>query len=142
LSVSVPPDLAEDLDAMVAERGLQSRSQAVTDMVRQELVRYRAAHGVATLAGTITVVYRNVGTNVRTRITQIQAEYLREVITSQHVFLEDEHGLEVLLVQGPAKRLRTLRDQLLACRGVEQAELAFTAALLPPLHRLPRRRGQ
>lgn len=126
---------------MVAGRGLQSRSQAVTDMVRQELVRYRAAHGAATLAGTITVVYRNAGTNVRTRITQIQAEYLREVITSQHVFLEDEHGLEVLLVQGPAKKLRTLRDQLLACRGVEQAELAFTAALLPPLHRVSRRRG-
>jgi len=130
----VPPDLALDLDQMVADRGLQSRSQAVTEMVRHELVQHRAAHGRSTLAGTITVVYQNAGNNVRTRLTQIQREYLQEIITSQHVFLENEHSLEVLLVQGPSKTLRELCNQLMACRGVEQAQLTFTAALLPPLH--------
>jgi len=119
---------------MVAERGLPSRSAAVADMVRHQLIRHRTALGTAIVSGTITVVYDNTGNNVRTRITRIQREYLKEVISSQHVFLEDDHSLEVLLVQGPGETLKALCDALTACRGVEQAELAVTAALLPPLH--------
>jgi CopG family nickel-responsive transcriptional regulator len=132
-SVSLPPSLAADLDAMVASRGLPSRSAAVAEMVRSQLVRHRTALGHGTLAGTITLVYRNSGT-VRSRIAGIQRKFLKETITSQHAFLENDYSLEVLLVQGPADTLRDLCNELTKCRGVEQAELTFTAALLPPLH--------
>jgi CopG family transcriptional regulator, nickel-responsive regulator len=133
-SVSLPPDLASDLDAMVASRGLPSRSSAVAEMVRRQLVRHRVQLGRGTLAGTITLVYKNAGNSARTRLTEIQRKYLKETISSQHVFLEDDHSLEVLLVQGPGDVLRDLCNELASCRGVEQAELALTATLLPPLH--------
>jgi CopG family transcriptional regulator, nickel-responsive regulator len=42
--------------------------------------------------------------------------------------------LEVLLVQGPAVRLKQLCDALRAIRGVQQLQLVTTTALLPPLH--------
>jgi CopG family nickel-responsive transcriptional regulator len=70
---------------------------------------------------------------VRHQLAQTQAEYLKEVISSQHVFLEDDQSLEVLLVQGPA-RLRDLCDALRKVRGVQQLRLFTTTALLPPLH--------
>jgi CopG family nickel-responsive transcriptional regulator len=50
------------------------------------------------------------------------------------VFLEDDQSLEVLLVQGPADRLRSLCDDLRKIRGVQQIKLVATTALLPPLH--------
>jgi len=56
------------------------------------------------------------------------------VISSQHVFLEDDQSLEVLLVQGPADRLQALCDELRKIRGVQQIKLVATTALLPPLH--------
>ena len=130
----MPQDLAEDLDEMVQSRGLPSRSGAVAEMVRLQLTRHRASLARGRLAGTITLVYENTGNSVRTRITRIQRRYLKETITSQHAFLEDDHSLEVLLVQGPALTLRSLCDELLACRGVQQAELTLTSRLLPPLH--------
>lgn len=133
-SVSLPHDLATQLDAMVGERGLPSRSLAVAEMVRRQLVRHRLAIGDQTVAGAVTVVYRSSDANLRAQILRIQRRYLDETISSQHVFLEADHGLEVLLVQGPGQRLRALCDELLACRGVEQAELTATGALLPPLH--------
>ena len=133
-SVSLPPSLAADLDAMVESRGLPSRSAAVAEMVRSQLVRHRTALGQGTLAGTITLVYRNSGGAVRSRIAGIQRRFLKETITSQHAFLENDYSLEVLLVQGPADTLRDLCNELTKCRGVEQAELTFTAALLPQLH--------
>lgn len=134
LSVSLPPALAADLDRMVAARGLPSRSSAVAEMVRMQLTRHHATLGCERMAGTITLVYDNSGANVRARVMQIQQRYVKETITSQHAFLEDDHSLEVLLVQGPGETLRALCDELAACRGVEQADLTLTAALLPPLH--------
>jgi CopG family nickel-responsive transcriptional regulator len=71
---------------------------------------------------------------VRHQLAQTQGEYLKEVISSQHVFLEDDQSLEVLLVQGPARRLRDLCDALRKVRGVQQLRLFTTTALLPPLH--------
>jgi CopG family transcriptional regulator, nickel-responsive regulator len=133
-SVSLPSSLAADLDAMVESRGLPSRSAAVAEMVRSQLVRQRAALGHGTLAGTITLVYRNSGGAVRSRVASIQRRFLKETITSQHAFLENDYSLEVLLVQGPADTLRDLCNELTKCRGVEQAELIFTSALLPQLH--------
>jgi CopG family nickel-responsive transcriptional regulator len=84
------------------------------------------------LAGTITLVYRGDRGRVRHQLAQTQADYL--VISSQHVFLEDDQSLEVLLVQGPAVRLKALCDALRGIRGVHQLELVTTTALLPPLY--------
>ena len=133
-SVSLPVGLAEDRDRMVDERRMPSRSAAVAEMIRSQLVAHRAAPGDQTLAGTVTLVYRDTGSDVRTRLTRIQRRFLKEVISSQHVFLEDDHSLEVLLVQGPGRVLQELRNELGGCRGVQQVELSITAALLPPLH--------
>lgn len=135
LSMSLPADLSRQLDAMVAERGLPSRSQLIAELIRNEL----AEHGATVrpddlLAGTITLVYRSDMGRVRHQLAQNQAEYLKEVISSQHVFLEDDQSLEVLLVQGPAVRLRNLCDALRRVRGVRQLRFFTTTALLPPLH--------
>ena len=135
LSMSLPAELSRQLDAMVEERGLPSRSQLIAELIRDEL----AEHGAALrpedmLAGTITLVYRGDMGRVRHQLAQTQGEYLKEVISSQHVFLEDDQSLEVLLVQGPARRLSELCDALRKVRGVQQLRLFTTTALLPPLH--------
>lgn len=135
LSMSLPAELSRQLDTMVEERGLPSRSQLIAELIRDEL----AEHGAALrpedmLAGTITLVYRGDMGRVRHQLAQTQGEYLKEVISSQHVFLEDDQSLEVLLVQGPARRLSDLSDALRKVRGVQQLRLFTTTALLPPLH--------
>jgi CopG family nickel-responsive transcriptional regulator len=86
------------------------------------------------LAGTITLIYRAESGRVRNALAQTQQAFLKEVISSQHVFLEDDRSLEVLLVQGPSERLAQLCDELRRIRGVQQIRLASTTALLPPLH--------
>lgn len=135
LSMSLPSELFRQLDMMVEERGLPSRSQLIAELIRHAL----AAHEATTrpdemLAGTLTIVYRGDRGRVRHQLAQTQAEYLKEVISSQHVFLEDDQSLEVLLVQGPAVRLNELCDALRRVRGVHQLQLVTTTALLPPLY--------
>ena len=87
-----------------------------------------------TLAGTLTLIYRAESGRVRQALAQVQAAFVKEVISSQHVFLEDDQSLDVLLVQGPTQRLQALCDALRKVRGVLQIKLVTTTALLPPLH--------
>jgi CopG family nickel-responsive transcriptional regulator len=122
LSISLPTELLTQLDAMIAE------------LIRHELADHSENQDGVVIAGTITLIYRAESGRVRHALAQTQLTYLKEVISSQHVFLEDDQSLEVLLVQGPAERLRNLCDDLRKIRGVQQTKLVITTALLPPLH--------
>jgi len=134
LSVSLPEQLLTELDVMVQERGLPSRSQMISELIRHALAEHGEKRTSAVLAGTVTLIYRADNGRVRQALARTQSEYIKEVISSQHVLLEDDQSLEVLLVQGPARRLRSLCDDFRKVRGVQQIELVTTTALLPPLH--------
>ena len=134
LSVSLPEQLLTQLDVMVQERELPSRSQMIAELIRHALAEHSEDRTNAVLAGTVTLIYRAENGRVRQALARTQSNYIKEVISSQHVLLEDDQSLEVLLVQGPARRLRALCDDLRKLRGVQQIKLVTTTALLPPLH--------
>ena len=134
LSISLPTDLLAQLDVMIEKRGLPNRSQTVAEMIRHELAEHSEGQPGEVIAGTITLIYRAESGRVRHALAQTQLAYLKEVISSQHVFLEDDQSLEVLLVQGPSEQLQRLCDDLRKIRGVQQIKLFATTALLPPLH--------
>jgi CopG family transcriptional regulator, nickel-responsive regulator len=134
LSVSLPAELFAELDAMVAERAVANRSQMIAELIRNALTEHNARERPETvLAGTVTLIYRAEAGRGRQALAQVQAGYIAEIISSQHIFLEDDQSMEVLLVQGTALRLQQLCDALRKIRGVQQVRLVTTSALLPPL---------
>jgi CopG family nickel-responsive transcriptional regulator len=134
LSVSLPSELLMQLDAMVEERALPSRSQMLAELIRHALAEHNHASSDAVLAGTVTLIYRAESGRAHHLLAQTQAAFITEVISSQHVLLEEDQTLEVLLVQGRTARLKALCDALRKVRGVQQVKLVITTALLPPLH--------
>jgi CopG family nickel-responsive transcriptional regulator len=134
MSVSLPNRLLVRLDAMVGERGLHNRSQMISELIRHAIAEHSEVRTNAVLAGTVTLIYRAENGRVRQAIAKTQSLYIKEVISSQHVLLEEDQSLEVLLVQGPALRLQELCDDLRRVRGIQQIKLVTTTALLPPLH--------
>src|SRR5512139_150581 len=104
LSISLPADLFSELDAMVAERAVANRSQMIAELIRAELAEHSARERPdSMLAGTITLVYRAESGRVRQAMAQVQLGYVAEIISSQHIFLENDQAMEVLLVQGTAQ---------------------------------------
>lgn len=143
LSMSLPAELLGQLDNMIVERGLPSRSQLIAELIRHALAEHEAAvRPTGILAGTVTLVYGGDRGAVRQQLAETQADFLKEIISSQHVFLEGDQSLEVLLVQGPADRLNELCDALQALRGVQQLKLFTTTTVLPPLHEQDRGSNQ
>lgn len=132
-SVSLPESLLDELDTMVARRGYASRSQAVAALARDGLVEYASQLGTESVAGTISLVYDHTQRGLQQRLAAIQHKYFLMVVTSMHVHLADHNYMEVLLVQGPARELQKLSDELVTCRGVKNGKLNLTASAMPPL---------
>lgn len=137
ISVSLPENLLLELDQMINERGYESRSQAITEMINSELAGHKTSYDETIMAGTINIVYDNSVMGVKQRISTLQHEYLDEVISSLQVNLVDRQTLEVMLVQGPALTLRMVADKVRACKGVLSGKLIMSTAILPPVHPLP-----
>ncbi|MGA0334207.1 MAG: nickel-responsive transcriptional regulator NikR [Kiritimatiellia bacterium] len=134
ISISLPSPLARELDRLVVSRGFHNRSQAIREMINQQLSQHAQISGTQVLAGTITLFYDDAKPRLRTRLAEIQRKHINEVISSQHVPLENNHTMEVLLVQGPGDTLRQIADELVSCKGVTTGGLNLTSSVLPPIH--------
>jgi CopG family nickel-responsive transcriptional regulator len=89
------------------------------------------------MAGTITIVYDESKGSLLQRLAELERNFIDEVISSLHVQLQDNHRIEVLLVQGPANQLKKIADKLMAIKGVKTGKLTLTSMIIPPLHPLP-----
>ncbi len=137
ISISLPEELLGQLDGMVVERGFESRSQAIADMIHQQLIEHRKDLGQDIMAGTINLVYDHSIPGVQKHLADLQHEYLAEVISALNVNLKQNSTLSVLLVQGPASKLKMIADRMITCRGVVTGKLLMSTAIIPQLHPLP-----
>ena len=141
ISVSLPESVFQQLDQLVAERGSESRSKAIADMVTHFALEHQEDKGETIMAGTITIVYDESKGNLLHRLAELERVYVDEVISSLHVQLQNNHRMEVLLVQGPARQLNVIADKLMALRGVKAGKLTLTSMIIPQVHPLPQKRG-
>ena len=125
-SLSMPADLARELDAMVKAKGYANRSQAVAELVRSRLVEHHAEAGDHEIAGTITLVYDHHQRNIQSLLTDIQHDHAAVLIATMHVHLDHHNCMEVLAVRGRADAVRQVADQLIAARGVKHGRLTVT----------------
>lgn len=137
ISVSLPENLVTELDQMVRQRGFESRSQAIADMINRQLTEHRKELGQDIMAGTINLVYDHSTAGLQKELRDLQHEYIREVISSLNVNLMHSQTLEIILVQGPAARLDMIANRMIASRGVISGSLLMSAAILPQVHPLP-----
>jgi len=121
IGVSLEGPLLKDFDRLVANEGYGSRSEAVRNLIREALVRRRWSRG-GHVVGTITFVYRHEIAMVTHRILHRQHEFLRFIRATAHMHLDAETCLEVLIVEGDARRISQLANRLKTVKGVLSAE--------------------
>jgi CopG family nickel-responsive transcriptional regulator len=113
---------------MVLKKGYPNRSQAIADMVREQLVSHYSHQGNEPVAGTITLVYDHHKRNIQTLLTDIQHDHNELIVATMHVHLDHDNCLEVLVVRGKAKAIEIIANELLTAKGVKQGKLTITQA--------------
>jgi CopG family nickel-responsive transcriptional regulator len=136
ISVSLPPDICSGLDGLVLKRGFESRSQALASIITEHLIEHSKDGEADVMAGTVTLFYNQKKNNLLSRLALLKRQHVAEVIGSLQVLLENDHIMEVIIIQGPSETLRTISDMFLTCKGVKGSKLTLTSTIIPQLHPL------
>lgn len=125
-SASLPHELMRQLDKMVSEKGYDNRSQAIADMIRDQLVEHHQHLGDGPIAGSITLVYDHHQRLVQERLTDIQHDHGECILATLHCHLDHHHCLELIAVRGLQSKVKKIADALIGARGVKHGKLVIT----------------
>lgn len=123
-SVSLEEELLKRFDDRIKEQKYRNRSEALRDLIREDLVE-REWQKNEKVAGTITLVYVHHKRGLVHRLTALQHEFHNMIISTQHIHLDHDNCLEVIIVQGEAHSLDQLTSKLKAVKGVKYGNLAM-----------------
>lgn len=126
-SISLPAELATQLERMTRQKGYENRSLAVADMIRAHLVEHQQQFGDKEIAGTITLLYDHHKQHVQATLTDIQHDHHQVIIATLHVHLDHHNCLEILAVRGQAGLIKRIADELIAAKGVKHGKLTVTS---------------
>lgn len=122
IGVSLEGPLLSEFDRLVRTEGYPSRSEAIRSLIRKALVeRRRATSGK--VVGSLTFIYRHDVGSVTHRLLHRQHDFLGTIRATAHTHLSEETCLEVLIVEGDARRISELSDRLKTVKGVLFADL-------------------
>ncbi len=124
--VSMEDDLLERFDELIGKRGYSSRSEAIRDLVRQELVKDEWTDPESDVIGTVTIVYEHHEHELANVLADLQHQYHDSIICTTHIHLDPHNCLEVVIVRGPSTKIKYIANALISTRGVKHGELCCT----------------
>ena len=125
--ISIDRDLLERFDREVVIKGYANRSEAIRDLIRNQLVERDWSGEEAEVAGTITLVYDHHVKGLTELLLELQHNYHHLILSVMHVHLTRDHCLEVLVIKGRACEARDVAGRLLGIKGVKHGKLTITA---------------
>lgn len=125
--VSIEEALLQKFDSLIRERSYNNRSEAIRDLIRNQLVETSWDAGEEEVAGTITLVYDHHVRGLSDVLTEVQHKYYDLILSTMHLHLDHHNCLEVLAVQGKASAARKVAESLLSVKGVKHGRLTITS---------------
>jgi CopG family transcriptional regulator, nickel-responsive regulator len=128
IGVAIDSKLLDQFDHLIAKRGYTNRSEAFRDLIRDELVEETWASPDSQVVGTVTLVYDHHVRLLSEKLTDLQHEFHRSILSTLHVHLDHDNCLEVLVVRGKASSVQRIADSLISTKGVKHGRLTITTS--------------
>jgi len=127
IGVAIDSDLLERFDKLIEGRGYTNRSEAFRDLIRDTLLKDLSERPDSYVVGTVTLVYDHHVRMLSDKLTDLQHDHFRHILSTLHVHLDHDNCLEVLVVKGKAKEVQRIADALISTKGVRHGQLTITA---------------
>lgn len=118
--VSLEEELLERFDRLIRARNYANRSEAIRDLIREALVAREWEQG-REVVGAISLVYDHQRRELVNKLMNVQHEFHSSILSTQHVHLEEDNCLEIVVVKGRPEEARRLFHRLRAPKGVKHA---------------------
>ncbi len=124
VTITLDDALMAELDAIIAARGYQNRSEAIRDLARAGI---RDAAGSADDKGAcvaaLVYVYDHAARQLSKRLTTAYHEHHEISLASLHVHLDEATCLEVTVLRGTSGEVQHFGEHVIAERGVRHGKI-------------------
>ncbi|NLF09842.1 MAG: nickel-responsive transcriptional regulator NikR [Pirellulaceae bacterium] len=127
-SVSLEDDLLEQFDRYCRQESFATRSEAIRQLLRDTLTKQAWADESDDAAGTLTLVYDHHRPQLSDQLMQLQHDNTDLIVSTLHAHLTHDLCLEVIILRGPASRLRRIASRLRGLKGIRKGELVMASA--------------
>src|ERR1700729_3331439 len=110
IGIAVDSSLLDRFDELIRQRGYTNRSEAFRDLIRDELVQKSWESPEAEVVGTVTLVYDHHVRMLNEKLTDMQHDHHRSILSTLHVHLDHDNCLEVIVVRGKAAAVQKIAD--------------------------------
>ncbi|MCU0651834.1 MAG: nickel-responsive transcriptional regulator NikR [Candidatus Omnitrophica bacterium] len=124
--ISLEKDLLRKFDSHRKIKNYANRSEAIRDLIREDLVKAEWK-GNKEISGAITLIYDHHKRELLNKITDIQHDFQKIIISTQHVHLDHDNCLEIIAIKGSSKDAQELADTLKAIKGVKHGALSMSS---------------
>ena len=128
IGVAIDSLLLRKFDDLIGERGYTNRSEAFRDLIREELIQKSWESPESDVVGTVTLVYDHHVRMLSEKLTDLQHDFHRSILSTLHVHLDHDNCLEVLVVRGKAAIVQKIADALISTKGVKHGRLTLTTS--------------
>ncbi|HUF20632.1 MAG TPA: nickel-responsive transcriptional regulator NikR [Burkholderiales bacterium] len=123
-TISLNDDLAHQFDELLHKRGYQNRSEAVRDMLRNELANASLEqHEAPFCVAALSYVYNHHARDLAERLIELQHANHDVVLSAMHVHLDHENCMETLILRGETDKVSRFANTLMAEAEVRHGRL-------------------
>jgi CopG family transcriptional regulator, nickel-responsive regulator len=130
ITITLDDDLMEELDAVIAERGYQNRSEAIRDLTRagmqqaaQDKGRDNDRSGECVAA--LVYVYDHAARDLSRRLVDTYHHHHDLSLATLHVHLDGDTCMEVTALRGKGSEVQHFADHIIAERGVKYGRVVM-----------------
>ena len=127
IGISVDKKLLSMFDKLIAKRGYQSRSEAIRDLIRQQLSGERLSNPKAKAVAAVCLVYNHHYTKLMQKLTDLQHSHLLHTISSMHIHLDAHDCMEVIVLRGRVGEINKMAESILSQKGVKLGRINLIA---------------
>ena len=138
VTVTLDDALMAELDAIIAARGYQNRSEAIRDLARAGI--REAAEDVnrkRDCVAALVYTYDHAARQLSKRLTNAYHEHHELSLASLHVHLDHDTCLEVTVLRGTSKNVQHFGEQIIAERGVRHGKIVRMPLEAPAERNVP-----
>ena len=128
IGVSLETELLSTFDKLIVKQGYRSRSEAIRDLIRQQLSQERLGNPKAEAVAGVFLVYDHHATKLANKLIELQHSHILQVISSLHVHLGEHDCLEIIVLRGRVGQINEMGENLLSLKGVKLGRINLIAA--------------
>ena len=124
IRVSVPENLLEKVESSIKNQGFANRSEIVRQALRSFIMESKSLKDLeGNITASITIIYKR--DTSKEQISEIQHSFGNIISTFLHAHIDEEHCLEVIVVNGEAKKIRKLVNAFRTNEQINQLKVSI-----------------